>query len=819
MSIATRLAARLINGAGGAPSEDALRDAVAGKVVLVTGASYGIGEATARKLAGAGATVLIVARSEDRLEQLAAEIAREGGRAEPFAANLSDPEAVEHLAAKILERHEHVDVLVNNAGKSIRRSIDLSYDRFHDFERTIGINYLGPVKLVLELLPSMRARGEGHIVNVSTVGVRLPPAPRWAAYQASKAAFDVFLRSVASEARADGVDSTSVYMPLVHTRMSAPTTVLRAMPGLSPDQAADLICRAVVDRPRAIAPWWVPGLELAADVGRRPLDAALSAYHRLSEDSSSAAMAIGALRAAGRSGVLSPVRPDRLVRMVGALRLGVGPATAAAASAARYPDHPALIDERGTLTFAELDRRAGAAAAALRDDFEVGPGRALAIMCRNHRGFVDALLAGSRLGADLLLLNTDFPGPQLGQVLERQQVGAAVLDEEFVERFDAAGYEGARVIAWTDGGRGEPTLEELIAREGKAPGPPGKQGKLIVLTSGTTGAPKGAPRSPSLGAVVGPGVTLLSTLPLRAREPLLVAPPFFHGFGLAYLGLGLALPCTIVTRRRFDPEATLADIEENGVTCLAAVPVMLQRIMELPEEIRDDYDTSSLNAVVSAAAPLSGDLANAFMDAFGDVVYNLYGSTETGFGGIARPKDLRAAPGTVGRPPLGAILKILAEDGTEAPRGETGRIFLGGPLVFEGYSGGGSKETIDGLMSTGDLGHLDEKGRLFIDGREDDMIVSGGENVFPQEVEDVLARHEDVADVAVLGVDDEEFGQRLKAFVVPRSGAEPSEDDLKAYIKSNLARYKVPREIAFLDELPRNPTGKLLRSKLKETSG
>jgi fatty-acyl-CoA synthase len=299
---------------------------------------------------------------------------------------------------------------------------------------------------------------------------------------------------------------------------------------------------------------------------------------------------------------------------------------------------------------------------------------------------------------------------------------------------------------------------------------------------------------------------------------MLVAPPFFHGFGLAYLGLAMLLGSTVVMRRRFDPEATLAAIDEHGVTTLIAVPVMLQRILELPDRTRGRYDIGSLRVVVSAAAPLSAELARRSTQFFGEIVHDLYGTTETGFAAIATPADLRQAPGSVGRPPHGTTLRILDETGAEVPHGETGRIFVGSAMLFEGYSGGGGKEEIGGLMSTGDLGHLDPDGRLHIDGREDDMIVSGGENVFPAEVEDVLARHPDVADVAVLGVPDEEFGQRLQAFVVAEPGHAPGEEELRAHVKASLARYKVPREVVLVEEIPRNPTGKVLRRELAATS-
>lgn len=273
----------------GHPSEKALREAVDGKVVLVTGASYGIGRATAVKLAGAGARVLLVARSGDRLQELERQITQAGGSAYAYVTDLSDPESTDALAAEVLERHDRVDVLVNNAGKSIRRSIELSYDRFHDSERTISVNYLGPVKLVLALLPAMSARGQGHIVNVSTSGVRMPPAPRWSAYTASKSAFDVFIRTVALEAADDGVTVSSLYMPLVHTRMSAPTPVFRYMPGLSAEQAPGLVCKAIVERPKEIGPWWVSAVEAGAAVTRRPWEAAMGIWNRVSEDTSSAA--------------------------------------------------------------------------------------------------------------------------------------------------------------------------------------------------------------------------------------------------------------------------------------------------------------------------------------------------------------------------------------------------------------------------------------------------------------------------------------------------------------------------------------------------
>jgi acyl-CoA synthetase (AMP-forming)/AMP-acid ligase II len=205
-----------------------------------------------------------------------------------------------------------------------------------------------------------------------------------------------------------------------------------------------------------------------------------------------------------------------------------------------------------------------------------------------------------------------------------------------------------------------------------------------------------------------------------------------------------------------------------------------------------------------------------WMDRFGDNLYNIYGSTEVAYASIATPRDLRAAPTSAGKPPWATTVKILDTDGRELPTGESGRIFVGNGMLFEGYTGGGDdKEVVDGLMSSGDVGRFDEDGRLYVEGRDDEMIVSGGENVFPQEVENCLARHEAVLEVAAIGVDDDRFGKRLRAFVVAAE-ASPSEDELKDWVKQNLARYKVPREIVFLDELPRNATGKILKRELAE---
>jgi acyl-CoA synthetase (AMP-forming)/AMP-acid ligase II len=517
------------------------------------------------------------------------------------------------------------------------------------------------------------------------------------------------------------------------------------------------------------------------------------------------------------TGILRPIRPDRLARVVAALhRWGPTPAAGYTVAAIRHPEASAIIDELGVLTFADVHRRTNALANAL-SDAGVGEGDGVAIMCRNHRGFIDATVACSKLGAHALYLNTAFAGPQITDVVKREGPAALIYDHEFEGLTHDAGARRKRFIAWHDADEKpkDPLIEDLIASGDPSDiVPPAEKGRVVILTSGTTGAPKGAQRRQPES--LDPAAALFSKIPLRAREPTLIAAPMFHSWGFVHFTLGMGLGSTLVLRRRFDPEDTIAAIARHECTALAVVPVMLQRMLELAPEVIDRHDHSLLRVIAVSGSALPGELAEKVMDRFGDVLYNLYGSTEVAWATIATPADLRAAPGTAGRPPRGTVVKIIDDEGREVPQGRTGRIFVGNEMAFEGYSGGGGKELVDGLMSSGDVGHIDAGGRLFVDGRDDEMIVSGGENVFPREVEDLLHRHDAVDEVAVIGVDDEQFGQRLKAFVVPARGASPGTDELKDYVRASLARYKVPRDIEFVDELPRNATGKVLKRELAE---
>jgi fatty-acyl-CoA synthase len=487
---------------------------------------------------------------------------------------------------------------------------------------------------------------------------------------------------------------------------------------------------------------------------------------------------------------------------------------ASVAGALRHGDHPVMIDERGELSYKELDARTNALANAWRErGLEAGEG--VAILARNHRGFLEAVFAAAKCGARIVLLNTSFAGPQIREVAQREGTDLLVYDDEYSDTLEGIDDPPrGRFRAWADE-PGDDTLEALIeSGETSAPPKPAESPRITILTSGTTGTPKGAPRSEPRSLALFGG--LLSKVPFRAREVTELCVPMFHALGFMQAMVGVALGSTLVVRRRFDPEVTLDSLEEHRATAMVMVPVMLSRFMEVGEDKIKERDLSELRIIFVSGSALGADLAQRAMKALGPVVYNLYGSTEIAYATIATPEDLEAEPGTAGKVVRGSIVKLFDEDGNEVAPGESGRIFVGNISQFEGYTGGGNKDMLEGLMASGDVGHFDSEGRLFIDGRDDEMIVSGGENVFPAEVEELLVAHESIQEAAAIGVEDEKFGQRLKAFVVLRGGTKLTEDDVKGYVKENLANYKVPREVVFLDELPRNPTGKVLKRELAE---
>lgn len=518
-----------------------------------------------------------------------------------------------------------------------------------------------------------------------------------------------------------------------------------------------------------------------------------------------------------KQGVVRPMRPDKLLRIgLAWLRWGVTVPLGFAVGAIRHPDRPAVIDERGALSYAEVDQRTSRLAAGLLD-LGLGEHSKVAVLCRNHHGPVEAILACAKIGADTVLLNTGMSTSQMATVLTEQTPALLVTDDEFADQVTRP--EGTDlVVAWTDGTTGHSTLEQLIGRTPARPLPRRpRHSRMIVLTSGTTGSPKGARRPDPPG--LAPAATVLSRMPLRSGERMLVSAPLFHTWGIAAFQLGTVLGATMVLRRRFDPQQALAALQRHRCGAMFAVPVMLQRILDLPESQRRQYDHTALRIVACSGSALPARLAERTQDAFGPVLYNFYGSTEASWVSIATPRELRDAPGTVGRPPLGTTLRLLDADNRPVSRGKTGRIFVGNDMIFEGYTNGGGEADANGLIPTGDLGYTDPSGLLFVAGRADDMIVSGGENVYPRETEDAISALPEVREVAVTGVDDEEWGQRLAAYVVLRPDSELDADTLRERVRPVLSSYARPRDVVFLDVLPRNETGKVVPARLPAPDG
>ncbi|WP_088288472.1 SDR family NAD(P)-dependent oxidoreductase [Kineosporia sp. A_224] len=770
-----RHALRVLAGyAGRDPSAAALRHAVGGRVVLVTGASEGIGAATARRLGAAGATVLLVARTRGRLEAVRREIVAAGGAAHVHPVDLARPEDVGALAAAVLAEHGRVDVVVSNAGHSIRRSVADSAGRFHDVERLIGVNHLGPVRLLLDLLPSMRERGRGHVVNVSTVGLGLP-TPSWTAYLSSKGAFEIWLRTAAPELRADGVTVSTVHLGLVRTRMSAPTAQYRNLPAMTADEAAGVVCRAVLRRGRWY-PWWGRLAVLAAGLAPDAAQTVATLGVRL-------ARATEPLRVVAATGALGPRRLGRLLRAV--VRYGPAPA---AALAAADPAAVVVVDVQGPVTAGALMAGAQTLARRLRAD-GVRAGDRVALDRLDGRHLVVGLVGATLAGADAVMLAPDLPPDRCERVLRTAGVTVVLRP----------GPDGAPVP--------EPGPAPEAGAGRRSPGGrPARRRvpRVVPLTSGTTGTPRAVPRDVPLRVLVGPLTTHLARIPMRTGEAVVVAAPVHHGYGLVYLVAGLALGCPVVLAAGLAPQRLLEVVAEHEARAVFLLPIHLRRMAAAarqPDGTVAPQHLPRLRAVVSGAAPLTASTLADGRALFGERVFNLFGTTEAAWATLATPADLRAAPGTVGRPPRGVTLRVVDAAGAPVPRGTTGRVLVGG------WSPDG------GLVPTGDLGHVDVAGRLFLDGRDDEMVVSGGENVYPAPVLAAIEAHPDVADAVVRPVPDDEFGTRLAATACRRPGTTLGPQELREWLRPRLSRAEMPRDLEVVDDVPRTATGKPRRER------
>ncbi|MBC2681270.1 bile acid CoA ligase [Corynebacterium sp. 4HC-13] len=547
-----------------------------------------------------------------------------------------------------------------------------------------------------------------------------------------------------------------------------------------------------------------------------------------------------------RSGVLGPMGPGAIGgALKGIVQWKLLPAGLLAIGAARDPYHTAIVDDGGSMTYKELHEQTSALAKAL---FRTGIRQRdrIGVLCRNHRGLIMALCAHGRLGTDIVFFNTGASADQTRAVLKEQKIDLLFIDEEFLPLLPRDFSECPVIIAWEHGDtiglsreqetqlkpasniqdaidsgdyaerhREWASLHEVIRTtptDQSIPAIP-RMGRTIILTSGTTGTPKGA-RRPEPKTYM-PASSIMSRIPLKHHRPVFLSAPMFHTWGFAQIQLALALRNTMIMQRKFSPDAALKVIEKNRPYAIAMVPTMLRRLLEV---VPEGFD-SGVKVIATSGEALPPRVIEDTFRKFGDVLYNLYGSTEVSWASIAKPEEMKKYPRTAGKPPMATTLKILDDNGQELPEEEIGRVFVKNDMLFEGYTRPGTdKEVIDGMVATGDLGYYKD-GLLFISGRSDDMVVSGGENVYPQETEDIVNQMDEVLESAVRGVDDEEFGQALCAWIVLKDReAESLSDeeteqfiaDVKVKVKNKLARHNVPRYFVFLDKLPRNAVGKIV---------
>lgn len=516
---------------------------------------------------------------------------------------------------------------------------------------------------------------------------------------------------------------------------------------------------------------------------------------------------VSLLATAHRLGAFDPFATAALTAAT--VTWGPGIAAPYAAAAAREPARLAIIDDHGSITYRALHKRTSRLAAAL-ESIGVDTSTTIGILCRNHRGFIECNIAAAKAGARTVYLNTSLPESQLGEVVRRESITVVLGDHEFQD-LDLG--DSTRFVLVAPEGNPHWSVPELptslhLGRRG-----PRRTPDPVLLTSGTSGAPKGTNRSTSLGALIG-AIGFLDAVPYRRGDVVAVPAPLFHAWGLSQMILASTLAGTVVLRRHFDPEQTLRDLETKNVNALAAVPVMLRRILDVVPD--RPVVLPALRIVATSGSALPGELSTEWMDTFGDTLHNLYGSTEVGQVTVANPDDLRAAPGTAGRPLRGVDLRLVDDDGDDVSPGKIGRIVVASDLHFDGYTDGGTKEVLDGHMSIGDLGRMVD-GRLHVVGRADDMIISGGENLYPSNIEAALLDHPKVREATVVGVDDDDLGQRVRAVIVAdRPHGKKLATSIDQHVRRALARYEVPREYVIVDELPRNGAGKVLRRQLND---
>jgi fatty-acyl-CoA synthase len=501
--------------------------------------------------------------------------------------------------------------------------------------------------------------------------------------------------------------------------------------------------------------------------------------------------------------------PSRAIGAVGTLPwlLGRGPSLGTLTQIHEMADgsKTALVDRHGDLSWAELDARGNRLARALAS-MDLQPGDRVATLLRNGREAVEAINACQKLGYEVAPLNTWAKPKELRTILERSEPAILIYDPKHREQVQ----EG---LGDDPEQKGAVDYESLIADQPDAQvfpfGPRGSQ-RILIHTSGTTGKPKAASRRANARATLA-FLQVLAVVPYRADDVIVCPAPLFHSFGLLTLSIQMAIGATIVLPEKFDPKEMLELIERHGATAASLVPVMIRRILSLSDEEKR-HDLSSLRILLASGSAMSPEMRRETMELFGDVLYDLYGSTEAGWVAIATPEDIKDNGETLGKPVPGVEVAVYGDNQARLEQGEHGELYIKSDMVFEGYASGEDTEEIDGFLSIGDMGYVDEQGRLFVAGRGDDMVVIGGENVYPAEIEEVIDAIDGVEDVAVVGMQDDEFGEVLAAFVV--GSVDP--ETVKETAKRELASFKVPKQVEIVDELPRTSTGKIQKKALVE---
>jgi len=466
-------------------------------------------------------------------------------------------------------------------------------------------------------------------------------------------------------------------------------------------------------------------------------------------------------------------------------------------------------------------------------DLGVGAGDRVALLLRNSIEFLQASVATVPLGASAVPVNWHWRGEEVSHVLSDSRAKVLVVHDDLWPQVADAVPAGVAVVVVPSGGEGstggvpdgagrrlESWPEWLAAHEPWSQAP--ENGPVsIIYTSGTTGRPKGVVRSPSTEEQRANASELIMELfQLQDGERTLIPAPMYHTapnvYALASAVRGLDM--TIMTR--FDPEEFLRLVEAHRVSVVQMVPTMFVRMLGLPPEVRERYDVSSLRWVVHAAAPCPPDIKRAMIEWLGPVVVEYYGGTETGPVTFCTSEEWIDRPGSVGRALPDAVVKVFAEDGEELPPGQSGEVYMWHTawpdFTYEGDDEKRRSVERDGLISCGDIGYMDEDGYLYLNDRASDMVISGGVNIYPAEIEACLLSLEGVRDCAVFGIPDDEFGEALAAFVEPQQGAELSEDDVRSHVREHLASYKTPRVVEFSSELPREDSGKIFKRRLRE---